>query len=409
MIIDLPRHRSRWAAAQGPHMSQPGARILGFEVTQAIQNMKHDVHLIAGKATVVRVYLDPQGLSANMRVRGEIVVSTRPGAPGIYVRSDNETTLNCKQHPVLDAQRRDATLSLNFLLRAPVEGDMTVQLKRVMPAVGGIDFPVLPQDNQVQVRFERGPVLRMRVLGFRYTDKRSNQPVQHAPTSIHFDRLRSYLRRTYPVSAVEWSQAVVDAPTNFAPPFAGTQLPNGRDPLWEALLDTLHQYLLTLRQADMNAGWDPRTHYYGLVSDHSGFFRGAANDIPGKPAPNTIAVGPCGTPGDAHWDKGDGSYGDWYGAHELAHTFGRFHPGFCRQQEKSDLHFPHPKGAISQKAEDCIGFDTGDIEQKLPMRACPHEKWHDLMTYCDYQWISKHTYDAIHGRLLAEEAEFARR
>ena len=37
------------------------------------------------------------------------------------------------------------------------------------------------------------------------------------------------------------------------------------------------------------AGWDPRTHYYGLVSDDSGFFRGAANNVPSAPAPNTVA------------------------------------------------------------------------------------------------------------------------
>lgn len=408
MIIDLPKHRSRWATAKGPEMAQSGARILGFEVTQAIQNMTHDVRLIAGKATVVRVYLDPQGLNSNMRVRGEIVVSTSPGTPGIYVNSDNETTLSSKQQPGLDAQRRDAALSLNFLIPAPVEGSMTVQLKRVLPVSGGAEFPVLPQGNQVQVKFEMGPVLRMRVLGLRYTDKRDGQSAQFAPDSIHFDRLRSYLRRAYPVSAVEWSQAVIDAPVNFVPPFTGTLLPDKRDPLWEALLDILHRQMLMIRQADMNANWDPRTHYYGLVSDHSGFFRGAANDIPTKPAPNAIAVGPCGTPGRAHWDSGDQSYGDWYGAHEIAHTFGRFHPGFCGQTN-NDTHFPHPAGAISHQAEDCIGFDTGDIEQKLAMRACPHEKWHDLMTYCDYQWISKYTYEAIHTRLLAEEVQFAPR
>ena len=408
MIIDLPKHRSRWATFQGPGAAQPGAQILGFEVTQAIQNMAHDVRLIAGKATVVRVYLDPKGLTSNVRVRGEIVISPRPGAPGVYVSSDNETTLKAKQQPGLAEQRRDAALSLNFRLPASAEGDMTIQLKRITPVSGGPDFPILPAGNEVQVKFVRGPVLRMRVLGLRYIDRSSGQPKPYAPDPIHFKCLHSYLRRTYPVSAVDWSQAVIDAPANFAPPFSGTLLPDKSDPLWQALLKILHRHMLAIRQNDMNENWDPRTHYYGLVSDHAGnFFRGAANDVPARPAPNTIAVGPCGTPKSKNWDQGDGSYGDWYGAHELAHTFGRFHPGFCGEQDDSDKKFPHPRGEISQAAEGCIGFDTGDVDLKLAMRACPHDVWHDIMTYCDWQWISKYTYDAIHDRLMIEETQFA--
>lgn len=406
MIIDLPkRRRRRWSATAGPGLLPAGVRILGFEVTQAVQNMSHDVRLIAGKPAVVRVYIDPSGLRSNLRVRGEIVVSRGIGTPGTYVGSANEVVLSPKQSPGLDAQRRDATLSLNFLLPSPDEGPLVVQLKRISPVAGGEDFPVLPDGNRVEVGFVPGPVLRMRVLGLRYTDRRTGQSQQHAPGTLHFDRLRSYLKRVYPVSAIDWSQSVIDSPLNFAPPFSGTTLPDGSDPLWGALLDILHQQLLTIRQADMNAGWDPRTHYYGLVSDQSGFFRGAANNVPTAPAPNTVAVGPCGKAPPGHWDQDD-SYGDWYGAHELAHTFGRFHPGFCNQ-DNSDTHFPHPQGAISHAEEDCVGFDTGDLEQGRPMRAYPHEEWKDFMTYCDYQWVSKYTYDAIYSRLVQEDAQFA--
>jgi hypothetical protein len=41
------------------------------------------------------------------------------------------------------------------------------------------------------------------------------------------------------------------------------------------------------------------------------------------------------------------------------------------------------------------------------MQACPHGQWHDVMTYCDYQWISKYTYDGIYDRLMQEETQFA--
>ena len=130
----------------------------------------------------------------------------------------------------------------------------------------------------------------------RYKDTRLVPPQDFPPAATHFDHLRSFLGRAYPVPGLDWSQAVVPADTNFVPPFSGTPLPNGFDPHWWALLGIAHTQLMTIRQEDMDAGWDPRTHYYGLVADDSGFFRGAANDVPTSPAPGTVAVGPVGKP-----------------------------------------------------------------------------------------------------------------
>lgn len=410
VMIDLPRRRrrrTRAGAGLGVSGGTPSARVIGVEVTQAIQNMSHAVRLIAGKPAVARVYLSPRSVPANIRLRGEIVVARGEGAPGLYVASSNDVILRSQDHPALDAQRRDAALSLNFLLRQSIAGGTTIRLNRLFAVSDGGVFAIANSDHAVTVRFETAPVLRIRVLGLRYRDPSTNPTQNFAPDPVHFDHLRSFLARAYPASELDWSQAVIDAPTDFVPPFSGQTLPDGRDPLWEALLEMLHRQMMTIRQADMNAGWDPRTHYYGLVSDTSGFFRGAANDVPNSPAPNTVAVGPCGRPaGSLAWDD-DASYGDWYGAHELAHTFGRFHPGFCHNQDGTDTHFPHPGGAISGAAEDCVGFDVGDRDLNLPMRAYPRENWVDLMTYCDRQWISKYTYDALYDRLVAEETAFA--
>src|SRR3712207_2601920 len=104
VFVDIPKRRRRWRMASGAGVEAPGVLVLGTEVTQAIQNMAHEVRLIAGKATVVRVYLAPQGLASNLRVRGEIVVSAHPGAPGAYVASANEIVLRATQHPGLAEQ-----------------------------------------------------------------------------------------------------------------------------------------------------------------------------------------------------------------------------------------------------------------------------------------------------------------
>ncbi|GEC41654.1 hypothetical protein JOH52_006743 [Sinorhizobium meliloti] len=158
VFIDVPTARRRWKISAGP--VQAGLRILGFEATRAIQNVAHDVRLIAGKGTVLRVYVEPRGLSSNLRVRGEIVISPGPGAPRTYVISANEISLRSSQHPSLTEQRRDAALSLNFLLPSPPLGPLTVGLKRASPVSGGSDFPVLPDGNEFNVEFISAPILR---------------------------------------------------------------------------------------------------------------------------------------------------------------------------------------------------------------------------------------------------------
>ncbi len=187
------------------------------------------------------------------------------------------------------------------------------------------------------------------------------------------------------------------------PPFSdGTQA----DPLWQTLAARVLLRLQLIRQADVNAGRDPRTHYYGLIADDSGFFRGRATRVAAIPDPTTVAMGPAGRGGFA-WDT-DGSYADWYGAHELGHTIGCRHPGHCSNQERDPLSsFPYANGQISDSDEGCVGFDTGDPGLGLPMRALPHPENSDFMTYCEDQWVSRHTFDEIFDRLHLEDVQFA--
>jgi len=203
----------------------------------------------------------------------------------------------------------------------------------------------------------------------------------------------------------------VQANPLFSPPFSGQTTPDGFDPVWSSKLDLAHNQLSAIRAKDIDAGTDPRTHYYGIVSDASAglFFRGAAKDVPQTPDPTIVAVGPAGDPkqySGLNWDK-NRTFGDWYGAHELAHTFGRFHPGFCGGQDASDRNFPYRDGRIGDNARDMVGLDFGHPDLGLTMSTMNNETCHDIMTYCDYQWISAYSYEAILARLREEEARFA--
>ena len=71
---------------------------------------------------------------------------------------------------------------------------------------------------------------------------------------------------------------------------------------------------------------DARTRFYGLIPDNNknNFVKGNS-DQPGQ-----VGCGPAGPifPEDHPWDL-DGSYADAYGGHEIAHMYGRKHPGDC--------------------------------------------------------------------------------
>ena len=376
----------------GASPNRSSVQILGVEIVQVVQNLSNEVPLIRGKPTVVRVYIKPRGFSKSAKIQGEIAAAPSVGAPAKYVASINMLNVSGTSYPDLATQRRDLRASLNFILPDEVLGwpGISVQINRVFTTGG--DVPVA-NGQVVSLPLEASPVLRVKAIGLRYVwTKPDGSSVNVSPEAFQFDFLQSFLLRAYPVARVEWSQLVVQANPLFAPPFSGPSDANGNDPLWLSKLDLAHNQLSAIRAKDIDSGTDPRTHYYGLVSDASSglFFRGAAKDVPQTPDPTIVAVGPVGDPKQysaLSWDK-NRTFGDWYGAHELAHTFGRFHPGFCNQ-DASDQSFPYSEGRIGDDAHgDMVGFDFGNSDLGLAMSAMDNETCHDIMTYCDYQWIS---------------------
>lgn len=353
------------------------------EITQAVQDLNHSVTLIAGKTTVVRLYL--RGTSGPaVSVRGAIAVRRSPAEPAGTITSVNAITLDPAQPHDLATCRGDAGLSLNFLLPSwlTAEGPLSVTAVNVVDAVSGTPLPLTGPAGPT-VWFKTGPPLRLRVLGVRYPF--GSPADMRAPREKDYLALVSWLGRAYPVAEVISSRAVVDA---VVPP--------------EFDAEDVNAQLAALRSLDMSAGGDQRTHYYGLVADSGFFMRGAASGIPTLPDPTTVASGPTGA-FPYGWDF-DGVYGDWYGAHELAHTLGRRHPGFCGESHDDLLNYPIKNGQLGDETHGFVGFDVGDAALGLPMTALPGEQWHDVMTYCTFQWISSYTYEGVRRRLLAEDA-----
>jgi hypothetical protein len=367
-------------------LAGPGAGlgVLGIEVVQCVQDVQNSVPLVADKATVVRVYLDPNAVTVPGDVTGEIAWS-RLGAE-TYLAALNAVRLVPHSPADLEGQRNDLSRSLNFLLPAAALGEGTLHLRisRIYQP-GGAEL-VVTAGHDTDVVFKKAPPFRIRVIGLRYKNGGSTV----SPAAIHFAYLKSFLLRAYPVANLEWSHIVVDA--DFAAPFDGSTV------------DLANAQIAALRSREVSAGVDPRTHYYGLVDDDGAknFMRGKAFDIPGTAHPDVVASGPAGVPNGFAGDR-DLSYADWYGAHELGHTFGRYHPGFPPgAQDASDPAFPYPDGCISVGSE-YVGLDAGDSDLNLQMTALPGRQHHDVMTYADDQWLSAYTYAAILQRLLEED------
>jgi len=359
----------------------------GVEVVQAIQDESNSVTLVAEKPTVARIYLRTESSSA-LQVRGELRVS-RAGAATIDVVSLNTAMVDPADNGDLLKKRHDIQLGLHFQLPAALisAGTTTIELIAVYNVLTGSALALTPATPK-SFDFVKGPPLRLRLLGIRY--KLAGGTQTFVPRQLDVDLILSWLARAYPVPRADATYAVVDSNVDW--PFTATDV---------------NMQLAAIRSADVAAGTDPRTHYYGIVDDGNGlqFMRGRAAGIPASADPSVVASGPTGalTWG---WDF-DGSYGDWYTGHELGHTFGRFHPGHCNGNSTDDPAFPYPNGQLSGTSPSYVGFDLGDNGVGISPAALPGGDWHDVMTYCEKQWLSAYTYEGIRKRLLEEDSLFA--
>jgi hypothetical protein len=350
----------------------------GIEVTQGIQDLALSIPLLAGKRTVVRVYLSHPD-SPGITVRGEIAVRRGPSDVPFVIESENVAVLSPAEAGNLPVKREDVDRSLNFVLPATQEGPLAIEIASITNTVTSADV-AFSGDPRPAVWFHPSAPLRLRIVGFRYTQG----AVAHVPTPLDFALLQSWLGRAYPVGQMIVTTTIADA---------AATVPFG--------CGAINAELAAMRVLDMDAGGDERTHYYGLVSDGGFFMRGCAG-VPAEPSPDAVGSGPTG-PGTWGWDD-DGSYGDWYGGHELGHTYGRRHPGFCGETESDLDNYPFENGQLANGDDSFIGFDVGDPANGIAMRALPGTQWHDVMTYCDRQWLSAYTYLGIRRRLEAEDA-----
>lgn len=332
-----------------------------LEVTQSVQDLKNSVRLVADKRTFVRFHVrSNRGLfetTARLRVRrGGDVVELSPINPGgvITVRPDPDRgVLNHAFLFALPSNMRSGTVELT--------GDLNPN---------GTPQEVNGANNTLTatVRFEFVPeqFIVMYKVGYEV-----GGPVIY-PSDEHRAQAVVWLRRAFPLNQVRvFLRSYVH----------GRGFPECGD---------VNNVLIGKRLADqVTSGEVPaNARYYGMIDDrgHPQFpnirLGGLAAGIP--------AFAACGGNGTATegWDF-DGSYGDWLTGHELGHAWGRLHSEFCGAQGGGP--FPYPMGQISPTltGPDAIyGFD-------IVTRAIYGPDWRDIMTYCNFKWVSKFKYEGL--------------
>jgi hypothetical protein len=382
---------------------------MGMEITQAVQNLNNDVPLIAGKQTVARVYLrlqSPGAATAAIYKVGGFLSAHRGGAvtPGPLLspgRLYSQNTITVDSSTDILAKRRDINASLNFdlppewteagdvqlVFRPEIEGSPSSPSSILCDGCDNLNEEGYP----TVYRFRQTPPVRIRLVSVPYTVGQTT----FTPRADDFNMLVSWLRRAYPTSQVIWSQTTIGA-------LRGTP---DQNPGFNA--SDVNARLELLRQME----WffvHPQTRYYGLVFDGTGvgggFMRGQA--VLG----GAVGSGPTG-PQAQGWDN-DGSYGDWYGGHEIGHMYDRQHPGFftCStvSQNRDDANYPYPNGLISGPYRGAgpdpyyFGFDLGDngirtgaLTNGISRGVYDPTTWSDVMTYNCNQWISDYTYRGI--------------
>ncbi len=357
----LPAHLL-WAGAGPP--PGPDMSVDAIEVTQAIQDLNNSVVLVAGKRTYVRVHVSSPTTQSNVYAtlrgrRGTIPLTPvlSPGNPGgdITVRSSPDR-----------GQRNDS-----FWFELPASwtsaGSLTLTA-RLDPNNATFDPDTSDNSMSVTVNFQSTPPMRLRLVNVRYTSGGAT----YLTSDAHLDALESWLRRAYPIGALEVTRSVYEYP------YAG--LPD---------VDTLHSLLAVSKIMNiLFRSEDLDVVYYGVVDDGGGFMRGRTAGIP-----STISAGPSGS-GSYGWDF-DGSYTDWYGGHELGHSRGRYHAEFCGAG--SGAAYPYSGGRISPAISGSTAIYGFDIET----RAIYPPTWKDVMTYCPNQWISDFTYEGIRDYIVS--------
>lgn len=383
-----------------------------LEITQGIQNNVNGIQLIQGRTTYIRVFARALGGNPVSNVTALLYradVSGNPtGSPLLPVNrfptSGGFTRFGYIN--VLPSPNRD-NLNDGFLFQLPPDWVTGTSL-RVQVQLNPYRYP--PESNYADNVATTAPFalvssrrLQTELVALRYDLPGGGQTApryrEDVLTTI------SFIRRTYPLAST--------------PGYSGISTPGFRPGiryLYDASLDDrvaqTHPDCLgmdvsvrnlcasgyingVLRDLRGRLGLPGSVFMYGMIPDTIGFPRGQEGG-------GGASSGPSGPTPGAFPAEADGTYADWYAAHEIGHSLGRPHPsqGNMCGHSASDGSFPYANAAIGNPGIH-RGFDVGDtgLNSVLTPQVLSPATWRDFMSYCLPQWISDYTYNALYSAI----------
>lgn len=333
--------------------------ITGVELNQATQYFRSQlgalakpdnaIGMLAGKDTVVRVYVDTQtdaSRPAIASVSGRFEILPQGASTWVSI-----TPLNAPVPPIVDGaiQRINSTHTLNLAIPGPMaSGDVQYRL-RVFDAGHPDQAGFTSGTRTGAIAFREVSPLRVRGVGVHYT--RDGADIA-AATAADLRATLTYIEQTWPVGDVEITgMDTIDYAGDF------TATGSGCGPGWGDLLDRLR---------DMQG--DTGDVYYGLLTS-------------GTPTRGVIGCGGGGGRVAAGF-VGDGSTA----AQEVGHAFGRKHAP-CGSPGNVDADYPNyapmPMGSIGE-----VGIDPFGVVKDPNVTS-------DFMSYCGTTWISPYTYEGL--------------
>ena len=334
------------------------------ELTQAIQ-CKDNTHcadnsvpLIAGKDTYARVYIKLLNASSVANVSAELVVHLPTGdVSGIPLYMP----ITAKANP----QRSQATDTINFLLPAS-----SVSTGGTLEVMVNPHFTVAESDygnNTFSTTLSFVSTPRLDIVPVRINYNYGGQSGVVDPGMHYF--LSPYLENILPVGEIKWHILP-------GPPLEWKQQIGPDGASWGSLLAKLAD----MKKKNTSAPAD--AHWYGMVPFKmpSGNISGMGSK-PGKIAAGRVPI--------SHENLEDGAD---IMAHELGHNFNRQHAP-CSVSDP-DPGYPYANAHLGDYGWDPQIAAGGKVFSWPGGYVVPAASF-DVMSYCQDEWISEYTYQAI--------------
>ncbi|MGA1238477.1 MAG: PQQ-binding-like beta-propeller repeat protein, partial [Limisphaerales bacterium] len=374
-----------------------------MEVTQVIQNLSHEVPLIQGKPTLVRVYVDSGGVDipgVQVLLHGERNGVALEGSP-LLMSSGSP----CGAVTALGPDRALLEGTLNFLLpRVWREGDVTLTAQ--VNADGFVpEEDLANNERSLSVRFVQQPPICIVAYPVKTADDSGDELVPNAfklfdpaleriknraLSLLPTDRIRIYPRD----SVIEELQFLSWGPYEM-----------GDDGDKSKILASLWVHDQLSDDPDACDDEHARTHYMGVIDPRSAGLGGWGGVALMGGDSLVVAMHPGGT-GDYDFNAPRGGRTL---AHELGHNYGRSHVD-CGGPQDPDTGYPYDPCQLSDL--DPAGYygvdllDPENIAIVVPEAGDAVSVVSDLMSYGWNRWTSDYTFKAI-GRELSEQKEMS--